>query len=111
MKELYAEQLSGRESADPVRLNPDAASITRLFPLDNFPGHAAWLDRSWKLHRHEPKDGGTPTWELYNLAADDKEATNLVDREPGRAAAMRAQLEAWLQSVARSHNGEDYRAQ
>jgi arylsulfatase A-like enzyme len=108
MKELYAEQQAGRESADPVRLHPDAAQIKHLFPLDRFPGHAAWLDRGWKLHRHESKDGGTPTWELYDLATDDRETTNLIDSEPARTAAMRVQLEAWLQSVARSHNGEDY---
>lgn len=94
MNELYAKQ--------------QAARRTRQFPLDNFPGHAAWLDRGWKLHRHESKDGGTPTWELYDLATDDRETINLYDRETGRATAMRAQLVAWLQSVARSHNGEDY---
>jgi hypothetical protein len=64
------------------------------------------------LARHQPEssttEGGTPTWELHHLAADDRESTNLYDREPARAAAMRAQLEAWLLSVARSHNGEDY---
>ena len=40
---------------------------------------------------------------------DDRETANLFDRGAGRAATMRAQLEAWLRSVARSHNGEDYR--
>jgi hypothetical protein len=108
MKELYAEQQAGRELADPVRLHPDAARLTRQFPLDNFPGHAAWLDRGWKLHRIESKTGAAATWELYNLADDDRETTNLFERETGRAAAMRTQLEAWLRSVARSHNGEDY---
>lgn len=108
MKELYDEQQAGRESANPERIHPDAASIKNLFPLDHFPGHAAWLDRGWKLHRIESKGNTAPTWELYNLSDDDREATNLADREPARTAAMRAQLEAWLQSVARSHNGEDY---
>jgi arylsulfatase A-like enzyme len=47
-------------------------------------------------------------WELYNLAADPKEANDLAEKEAPRAAAMRKQLEAWLKSVASSLNGADY---
>jgi arylsulfatase A-like enzyme len=108
MEELYAAQQAGREPDDPAKLFTDAGKLTQKFPLDSFPGHAAWLDRGWKLHRIEPRQGGDVKWELYNLATDDRESDDLAEKQPERTAAMRAQLEAWLRSVARSHNGEDY---
>jgi hypothetical protein len=108
MDELYADQQAGREPADPARLFSDPGVIKGKFPLDRFAGHSAWLDGSWKLHRIESKQDSSPRWELYDLAADPKEANDLAAKEPGRAAAMSAELEAWLKSVARSFNGEDY---
>lgn len=108
MEDLYASQRAGREPEDPLRLYPDAAKIREQLPLDRFPGHAAWLDSPWKLHRMEDPKSGTLSWELYNLDADPKEGEDLYAREPGRSSAMRAALEEWLRSVARSHNGEDY---
>ena len=36
-------------------------------PLDHFPGHAAWIDGDWKLHRIAGSDGvvswGYTTWQ------------------------------------------------
>jgi len=79
-------------------------------PLDKFPGHAAWLDGTWKLHRIDaPKSDGVK-WELYDLAADPKEARDLLAAEPKRAEAMKKELTAWLESVVKSLNGEDYPA-
>jgi uncharacterized sulfatase len=37
--------------------------------------------------------------ELYHLATDIGETTNLAEREPQRAASMRGKLHAWIQSV------------
>jgi arylsulfatase A-like enzyme len=108
MEELYAAQRAGREPDDPARIYPDAAKISRQVPLDRFPGHAAWLDGAWKLHRIGGKDGSQVTWELYDLDADPKEGRNLLATQPDRGAAMRRDLDAWLVSVARSLNGEDY---
>jgi arylsulfatase A-like enzyme len=108
MDELYAEQQAGREPADPARLFTDAGQIKTKVPLDKFPGHAAWLDGSWKLHRIEDKKTHTVKWELYELAADPTEANDLAQKEAPRVAAMRKQLEAWLKSVAASLNGADY---
>jgi len=49
----------------------------------------------WKLiHYHE--DGRD---ELYNLDTDPGEGTDLAAQEPRRVQAMRARLEAWLESV------------
>lgn len=121
MEELYAEQQAGREPADPVKLFAHAGTRTEVYPLDRFPGHAAWLDGVWKLHRIEvapngkggKKAKGTAAgvrWELYNLANDPTESKDLLAAEPERAQRMQAELTAWLTSVARSLNGEDYSA-
>ncbi len=85
----------------------DAGRITTQYPDDTFPGHAAWLDWPWKLHRIQ-SDADTVAIELYNLADDPDEKADLADRHPDRVAAMRADLEKWMQSVVASLNGRDY---
>ncbi|MGL4551277.1 MAG: sulfatase-like hydrolase/transferase [Gemmataceae bacterium] len=108
MEELLTEQKAGREPADPKRLFADAGRITVKHPVDRFPGHAAWLDGAWKLHRIDgPKSAGV-RWELYDLASDPKESREVLGKEPARGEAMKKELNAWLASVARSLNGEDY---
>ena len=108
MDDLLADQRAGREPADPKRLFSSAGQIDKTHPLDKFPGHSAWLDGDWKLHRIENRDSGAVRWELYDLATDPKEGTNLFAKEPDRAATMQKDLSAWLVSVVRSLNGEDY---
>lgn len=108
MKELQEAQAKGEEPADDERLFNRAAVIGKPVPVDRFPGHAAWLDGNWKLHRIENKKGQVD-WELYDLSADPKESRVLFAEQPERVPQMQAALEAWLESVARSLNGEDYR--
>jgi arylsulfatase A-like enzyme len=108
MEELLAAQTRGEEPADPLRLRPDAGKITETVSLTEFPGHAAWLDWPWKLHRIENKKSHEVTWELYNLASDPDESTVLLAEQPERVPEMQKSLEDWLESVARSLNGEDY---
>jgi arylsulfatase A-like enzyme len=108
MDELYAAQRAGREPDDPAKLFPDAGKIRDRHPPDQFPGHAAWLDGTWKLHRIENRNSGRVTWELYDLSTDPTEARDLFARQPDRAAALSKDLEGWLKSVVRSLNGEDY---
>jgi arylsulfatase A-like enzyme len=76
------------------------------------PEQAALRMGDWKLIRHAaapPIDGQgkgrgrrrqakttSDSWELYNLADDLAEATNLVDQETERTAAMKAKLEQLL---------------
>lgn len=110
MADLHAAQRAGREPAEPARLFADAGTIRTPLPADRFPGHAAWLDGSWKLHRIEDRKAGMVTWELYNLSVDPKEGRDLLAQQPDRAAAMRRDLDAWLKSVVRSLNGADYPA-
>jgi arylsulfatase A-like enzyme len=108
MRDLYEAQQAGGEPDHPERLFADADEIGEPLSLDRFPGHAAWLEGSWKLHRIENRQSGAVTWELYDLAADPDESENLWTREESRVAGMRGGLEAWLRFVVQSHNGGDY---
>jgi arylsulfatase A-like enzyme len=108
MDELLADQKAGREPSDPRKLFADAGAITTEHPTDRFPGHAAWLDGSWKLHRIEAPKAAGVRWELYDLSADPTESRDRLAAEPKRAGRMKADLTAWLGSVVRSLNGEDY---
>ncbi|MCA9246867.1 MAG: sulfatase [Planctomycetales bacterium] len=49
----------------------------------------------WKLHEYF-EDGGL---ELYNLADDIGESTNLARQQPGKAESMLSQLRAWQRSI------------
>lgn len=106
MAELLEAQKADKEP-DPPRLDLDAGEIKRQYPEDSFPGHSAWLDWPWKLHRIEGKAAAVRL-ELYNLADDPNEKNDLAAGQPERVKAMRAQLEPWLLSVVRSLNGQDY---
>ena len=106
MGELLEAQKAGKEIADRSRLRLDAGEISRKYPEDTLPGHAAWLDWPWKLHRIEAKKG--VKLELYNLAEDPDEANDLAAQDAGRVKKMKAKLEEWQRSVVRSLNGRDY---
>ena len=64
------------------------------------------IDNDYKLLSLPGKKG--PRYELYNLAKDHAEETNLVDAEPKIAARLRRQLEATRTSIAGSVAGKDY---
>ena len=106
MSELLELQKSGKEVDDPSRLRLDAGKITKKYPEDSFPGHAAWLDWPWKLHRIETKKG--LKLELYNLIKDPEEKNDLSAQNVKRSGVMKDKLEEWQRSVVRSLNGEDY---
>lgn len=110
MSDLLAEQRAGREPRDPKKLFSDAGKLPAPHPLDRFPGHSAWLDGTWKLHRIEKPKGEAVRWELYDLATDPKETRDVVGTEAKRAARMKQELQEWLTSVVRSLNGHDYSA-
>jgi len=107
MAELLEAQKQGKEVTDPARLRSDAGDIKQQYPVDSFPGHSAWLDWPWKLHRIEDKTG-TVAFELYDLNKDPGESKNVLAEVPERASGMQAQLHAWLASVVNSLNGKDY---
>jgi len=114
MSGLFEAQKAGKEIDDPFRLRLNAGKITKQYPEDSFPGHAAWLDWPWKLHRIEAKKG--MKLELYNLVEDPEERKDLAalrkesqGQNSERVKSMKARLEEWQRSVVRSLNGEDYR--
>ncbi len=108
MTELLEAQQAGREPEADWRLRLDAAEITKQYPESELPGHSAWIDGHWKLHRIADKTGDKVRFELYNLAEDRQEKRDLAAREPERVEEMKAALEGWQRSVVRSLNGEDY---
>jgi len=108
MTELLEAQKMGKEPDDSSHLRLDAGAITKQYPEDSFPGHAAWLDWPWKLHCIQAETG-TVTYELYNLTDDPEELSNLAGQRKERAALMKSALKEWQVSVVRSLNGKDYK--
>ncbi|MCP5118130.1 MAG: sulfatase-like hydrolase/transferase [bacterium] len=108
VEELAAEQAAGNVAPASERLPHQTGLLEERYSEDNLPGHAAWLDGNYKLHRI-PAESGPPRYSLFDLAQDPAETTDLIDQEPDRAEKMKAELDAWQKSVIRSLNGEDYR--
>jgi arylsulfatase A-like enzyme len=108
MHELLAAQEQGGEPEDPAKLRLDAAQIDQEYPRDRLPGHAAWIDGNWKLHRIAGRQGNRIRWELYDLEADPQESDDLAAARGDRVERMGAALEAWQSSVVHSLNGGDY---
>lgn len=109
MRDLLKAQQAGGD-LEPHESSAKAAELpSPKFPLDTYPGHAAWIDGDWKLHRITGK-GGVVKWELYNLATDAVEGNDLAKKEPSRVKDMAAALDEWLKSVTNSLNGDDYAA-
>jgi len=102
-------QKSGSPVTDPAAIGFPPAALEWKAADGSYPGHAAWLDSDWKLHRIENKTSGAVRWELYNLADDPKETRDLAASETERTASLRRSLDAWLGSVMASLRGEDYR--
>ena len=110
MSELLVAQQAGGD-LEPHASSRRAAELpSPPYPLDSFPGHSAWVDGDWKLHRIQGKNvkNSKASFELYNLATDPNEEHDVIDDQPRRAKAMQSGLRAWLESVTRSLNGEDY---
>ncbi len=105
---LEAQRTDPRAVPDSFRLRLNAGDLTRQFPEDAFPGHAAWLDWPWKLHRIENETGDV-AHELYQLDEDQEEGHNLLSEQAGRVEAMASDLLGWQRAVLQSLNGRDYR--
>jgi arylsulfatase A-like enzyme len=83
--------LDGRSFAPVLR----GESLPPRGPLAwRVPQHRVFRSGDWKLIS---KDENTP-WELYDLAADGAETTNLAAQHPERVKQLAAQWQAWVQS-------------
>ena len=108
LQQMQAEQQGGPPAPEPPEAIRHPGVITKRYPEKPLPGHAAWIDGQYKLHR-KPGKSGTVAFELYDLERDPQEHANLADEHPERVDAMRGALEAWQRSVIHSLNGEDYK--
>jgi len=109
---LMAQQLDRQKEGIPtpdslVLQDLNAGDILTIYPSDSLPGHAAWLDWPYKLHRIL-SDSGTLDLELYNLEEDPMESKNLAGQDPSQVGSMLEELKSWQRSVISSLNGEDY---
>lgn len=113
MKHLMESQKNGIEPNDPLKLRPNAGTISKTFPPTFNAGHATMIDGAWKIHRiHKPDAPADSTrWELYNLNSDPYESTNLINDDSVHGhikQLMKSNLEKWQRSVIHSLNGGDY---
>ena len=108
------------ELPESVLLQPqDGISLKQLFtrelgkrqkpiPFSCF-GNTALLDNHYKLlHVGKQRDRGPKNFELYNLADDPRETTNLMQKQPDVARRMQVAMKAWQQSMEESFAGLDY---
>lgn len=106
MAAMFEAQQRGQTIGHPELLRPDASIIPTEYPTDHFPGHAAWLDWPWKLHRIESDDG--VVYELYDLARDPMERDNVISDQSTLAEQLQRDLARWQESVLGSLNGAGY---
>ena len=109
LETLRQEQLDGNQQP----AAPEG-QIGHFHPADNLPGHSAWIEGDYKLHRIPVKKNATQfNYELYHLVNDPKESNNLLNEDKSRLAKrfgrMKANLVTWQQSIINSLNGRDYR--
>ena len=109
LEALRQEQLDGNQQP----AAPEG-QIGHFHPADNLPGHSAWIEGDYKLHRIPVKKNATQfNYKLYHLVNDPKESNNLLNEDKSRLAKrfgrMKADLVTWQQSVINSLNGRDYR--
>ncbi len=107
MGDLLAAQTNGDDLPPHVSSQKAAELPSPRHPPDRFPGHAAWIDGHWKLHRIHGKNGKV-RFELYDLAADPSEKTDVAAGHSERAEQLKLGLSGWLKSVVGSYNGDDY---
>lgn len=107
MAQLLKEQEKGTIESDTSIPDIHAGDLITKYREDVFPGHAAWLDWPYKLHRINLKNNEI-RFELYNLEEDAEEQNDLSALKPDKVKTMTTQLEKWLKSVICSLNGDDY---
>ncbi len=101
---------------DSVLTRPlDGISLTPLFTQElprretpipfRYGSKSAWIDNDYKLLTNDLKRG---EFELYDLAEDSNETTDISQEQPAVAARMKTELLYWNQSADDSFAGRDY---
>jgi hypothetical protein len=105
-----SEELS--RGTTPTTRNPAIAFQNFKHPVAktrDFGGEAAWTDNRFKLVVGESRRAKSgPRAELYDLAADPYETTDVAAKHPDVVRRMTDQLHAWQRSVELSLSGADY---
>ena len=107
MEAMLKEQADGSVISDSSLLDLNAGVISTRYPENIFPGHSAWLDWPYKLHRISGENDEVK-FELYNLEVDPEETTDIAAGNQDLINSMKSQVETWLNSVVHSLNGDDY---
>jgi len=71
-----------------------AAGPWRTYQVCEYGNARAWIDPRWKYIERYPGPNGHFDHELYDMAADPRETTNVYDAEPGVVRRCRQRLEA-----------------
>ena len=91
-------------------LTKELGQRNKPIPFSCF-GNTALLDNNYKLLQvGKQRDRGPKNFELYNLAEDPRETTNLMTKKPAVAKRMQAAMQAWKKSMGASLAGKDYPA-
>jgi arylsulfatase A-like enzyme len=101
---------------DSVMLQPcDGISLLPLFKEETgsrpspipfqYASFTVLVDNNDKIILSRNKSGG---YELYDLLADPGESGNLIEKQPEKAARLKAQVDALAESIAASDAGADY---
>ena len=110
VKQIMIAQKAGKKIAIPSRLKKDIDEFPQ-YSNTSFPGHSAWIDWPWKLHRIEKcnkKSSAISAFALYNLETDPMETHNVAKMNPERVIIMKKKMFDWNSSVINSLNGKDY---
>jgi arylsulfatase A-like enzyme len=107
LQELAREQLEGKVVPASEKTTFRSGVLNPEFEGIELPGHSAWIDDNFKLHRVANEDGEVQ-FSLFDLSIDPVEQIDLFHQEAEKASRMRAELESWQRSVLRSMNGRDY---
>ena len=99
------------EPQDGMSLVPlfDSTILKREKPIGfSFQGNAALIDNQWKMVKSKARRKEKVKLELFDLVADPKESTNLMQQKPEVAKMMKAKMDEFLKSVDASVKGNDY---
>ena len=109
IKSLMEAQQAKKTNPFPERVLKNVNDFPKRELLENgsHAGHAALLSWPYKIHSIGNKKKGT-RYELYNLAEDPMEKSDLAQAKPLILKKMKFSIQTWQASVLKSLEGNDY---